>query len=73
MTGEVETEVHFLLQCEKYSDIRETYFGKFTNLIPGFQNLCEQELLSVLLGQQGQTAALAAKYVTECHTVRDSG
>ena len=69
--GEVETEVHFLLQCDKYSKIRETHFNTFAQVIPGFLDLDTERLLSVLLGQQGHTAALAAKYVSECHRQRD--
>ena len=61
MTGEVETEVHFLLHCEKYN----TYFERCASLLPGFPYLGELEEMPVLLGQE-QTAALAAKYITEC-------
>ncbi|MGH0192693.1 UNVERIFIED_CONTAM: hypothetical protein FKN15_021413 [Acipenser sinensis] len=38
-TGEVETEMHFLLQCNKYSEKRQTYFRKFANSLPNFQNM----------------------------------
>ena len=36
MTGEVETEVHFLLHCEKYENIQDTHFYRFVRLLPGF-------------------------------------
>lgn len=70
-TGEVETEAHFLLQCDKYSKIREAHFNKFNQVIPGFPDLNTDKSLSILLGQQGQTATLAAKYVSACHRQRD--
>ena len=69
MPGEVETDVHFLLHCEKYENIRNTYFYRFARLIPGFWDVEELEVMPVLLRQ---TAALAAKYITECHGARDS-
>ncbi len=69
-TGEIETETHFLLHCHKYISIRNLYFNKLTNLIKNFTVISETEQIKILLGE-GQTAALAARYVCMCHSLRD--
>ena len=70
-TGEIETETHFLLHCHKYSSVRELYFSKLTNVIQNFTAMTEVDQMKILLGE-GQTAALAARYVCVCHSLRDS-
>ncbi len=61
-TGEIETETHLLLHCHKYRSIRNIYFNKLTNFIKNFTSISETEQIKILLGE-GQTAALAARYV----------
>ncbi len=70
-TGEIETEIQFLLQCHKYISIRNIYFNKLTNFIKNFTAISETDQIKILLGE-GQTAALAARYVWMCHSLRDS-
>ena len=69
-TGEVETEMHFLLQCEELDEIRNTYFSKFSSKITNFNDLNDLAKLKVLLGE-GDWAYLAAQYVSACHNLRD--
>ena len=38
MTGEVETEVHFLLKCDKNNKIREECYKDFNLIIPNFRD-----------------------------------
>ncbi|XP_037402655.1 T-lymphocyte activation antigen CD80-like [Pygocentrus nattereri] len=70
-TGEVETEVHFLLHCPKYEHIRNKYFSQFEEEESGFRALTDSQKLTVTLGE-GPSAPTAARYVHECHTLRDS-
>ena len=70
-TGEVETEMHFLLKCETFNHIRNIYFNKFNSVISHFQELDELSLLRILLGE-GDRAYLAAQYISACHNLRDS-
>ncbi len=70
-TRENETEVHFLLHCHKFKSIRDLYMNKFTNIIKNFTTMTEEEQIKIILGE-GQTAALAARYVWMCHSLRDS-
>uniref|UniRef100_A0A4W5RDT1 ribonuclease H n=1 Tax=Hucho hucho TaxID=62062 RepID=A0A4W5RDT1_9TELE len=70
-TGEVETEMHFLLYCDKYSSPRDTLFTEMTTFIPNFNSLNPEEKLKILMGE-GAMAPLAAKYVFACHSLRDT-
>ena len=70
--GELETELHFLLHCEKYTEIRETFFPKIKDKCPEFDSLSENHRAQYLLGEIKDCANLAAKYVATCHTHRDS-
>lgn len=70
-----ETELHFLIECEKYKDIREKYFSKFESCIASpidLRKIPEEAKLSVLLGERTESCRLAALYVTACHNRRDS-
>lgn len=70
--GAVETELHFLTQCENYRNIREEFFPKIEIIFPEFQSMTEVQKLSFLLGEQKECAVLAAKYVNSCHKKRDN-
>ncbi|KAI4904413.1 hypothetical protein NFI96_007497 [Prochilodus magdalenae] len=59
-SGEVETETHFLLHCQRYMHIRDRYLKKFNIETPGFSELPETEKLRVLLGE-GRNPALAGR------------
>ena len=71
LTGEVETEMHFLLQCEAFKDTRNLYFNKFNHIIPNFKDLNETSKINFLLGE-GDRTYLAAQYVQTCHNLRGS-
>ncbi len=58
-TGEVETEMHFLLHCEKFSALRDLHYGEMVKRIPHFVMLSPEEKLAVLLGE-GTAAPLPA-------------
>lgn len=70
-TGEVETEMHFLLYCDKYSSQRDSLFTEMTTFIPNLNLLNPEEKLKILMGE-GAMAPLAAKYVFACHSLRDT-
>ena len=71
-TNEVETEVHFLLRCEKYTDIRERFLPKNRQKCPEFDALSEPKKAQYLLGERKECAIIAASYITNCHSLRDS-
>ena len=41
----VETELHFLTQCNKYTNIREEFFPKIEMVCPEFKRMTEKERL----------------------------
>lgn len=49
--GEVETEMHFLLHCKTFDNIRNIYFNKFNSLVPDFKELSELSKFTILLGE----------------------
>ncbi len=61
--GEVETEMHFLLKCDKYGDVRTEYLQRFDSLMRDFSVLHENNKLRILLGEGG---------VTACHRMRET-
>ncbi len=67
---QIEDEKHFLLVCPKYHNVRETFLPRFEALIPSFTELSDTEKMPFLLGEDDNTAALAAKYVLTIHNVR---
>ena len=48
--GTVETEIHFLLHCEKFSSLSVLHFEEIAKKIPNFPMLTPEEMLSVILG-----------------------
>ncbi len=68
-TGEVETEMHFLLQCKTFNDIRNIYFNKFNSVISHFKELNDHSKLKILPGD-GDRADLAVQYISTRHTLR---
>ena len=70
---EIETELHFLIQCDKYQLIRELFFPKFIQIYPNFPAIPDTEKLQILLGEERSCAKMAAQYVAACHSLRDSG
>ena len=70
--GAVETELHFLIHCNKYEGLRDQYFTKIINIFPDFLNLSDPERLPVLLVEREDCCRLAARYVAACHELRNS-
>ena len=72
MTGEVDTEMHFILHCNKYFLQRHHYLDEFNKCIANFKTLAQQEKLAIILGEDSSTCRLAAGFVASLHNVRDS-
>ncbi len=67
---QIEDEKHFLMIRPKYLNVRETFLPRFEALTPSFTDLSDSEKMPFLLGEDDNTAALAAKYVLTIHNVR---
>ena len=68
----IETELHFLNECSRWKEIRNQFFPKFTNIHPEFPNLEDNKLMRILLGEEQESARVAASYVDACHRERES-
>ena len=71
--GVVETELHFLTACDKYKQIREEYYPKFTQITKIKIQFDSIQAIPYLLGEKAECSRLAAKYVAACHKMRDNG
>ncbi len=69
--NQMETELHFLTECSKYTDIRTVYYDKIQQIHPTFTTLPDQEKLAYLLGEHKTCCVLAAQYVSLCHHRRE--
>jgi len=67
----METELHFLTECSKYTDIRTVYYDKIQQIHPTFTTLPDQEKLAYLLGEHKTCCVLAAQYMSLCHHRRE--
>ncbi len=65
--NQMETELHFLTECSKYTDIRTVYYDKIQQIHPTFTTLPDQEKLAYLLGEHKTCCVLAAQYVSLCY------
>ncbi len=69
--NQMETELHFLTECSKYTDIRRVYYDKIQQIHPTFTTLPDQEKLAYLLGEHKTCCVFAAQYVSLCHHRRE--
>ncbi len=69
--NQMETELHFLTECSKYTDIRTVYYDKYQQIHPTFTTLPDQEKLAYLLGEHKTCCVFAAQYVSLCHHRRE--
>ncbi len=72
MLGVTETELHFLTECPKYTDIRDQYYPKINLIFPQFNICSPTEKLSFILGEEAKCAIIAARFISSCHLLRDS-
>ncbi|XP_042284188.1 GTPase IMAP family member 9-like [Thunnus maccoyii] len=49
--------MHFHLHCEKFSSVKDFYYGKIAKKIPNFLTLSPEDKLAVLLGGESSTGA----------------
>ena len=51
-TNEIESEIHVILHCPMYSDLRFMLFEKAESCSNNFANLCDNDKMSFLLSDQ---------------------
>ena len=48
----IETESHFLLQCKTFSILRRTLLAEVENIVPTFNQVCDQDKFLILLNNE---------------------
>ena len=70
---DIEDEIHFLLDCPKYSSIREDLFNKIDNRIPYYKHI---PVLTLIIQVMNSTDYYLNKqliqYATSCFEMRDN-
>ncbi len=69
--NQMETELHFLTECSKYTDIRTVFYNKIQQIHPTFKTLPDQEKLAYLLREHKTCCVFAAQYASLCHHRRE--
>ena len=69
--GQVETELHFLLHCDRYKEIRDSFGPKISDKYPEFGQISDESALQYILGEKPKCTITAAHYVWNCHQLRD--
>ncbi len=65
--NQLETELHFLTECSKYTYIRTVFYDKIQQIHPTFKTLPDQEKLPYMLGEHKNYCVFAVQYVSACH------
>ena len=70
-TNEVETELHFLFDCNRYSAIRESFYIAMNTLSQNFTTSSNEDKLKLLFSQSNFIRKFA-NYVNDCYKMRSS-
>ena len=66
----VENEQHFLIQCNKYNDIRNEMFGKLSKVKPSFLNLNDTQKVTFLLDPCADTIGITFDFLHNANEIR---
>ena len=67
-----EDEIHFLLDCAKYSSIRDDFFNKIANRIPNYKHIPISTLIIQLMNSTDYYLnKQLVQYATSCLEMRD--
>ena len=63
-SGAVDSEVHFLMNCTRFSNSRRHFFDNASRLIPGFSNMDDDhKFVTLLCPTNAQTAKLTNRFI----------
>ena len=69
--GAVEDEIHFLLSCSKYKDLRYQFLLEIDKNCPNFNNLDDEgKFVWIMSAEDNNTIMLLAKFLENCHQLR---
>ena len=69
----LENEIHFLLDCSKYSLQRRTFLNRINELIPNFERKSTSESIKLLMDSNDyHVNKLVMKFISSCMNIRDA-
>ena len=69
-SNNVETETHFLFECECYNDLRQQFYGNSENLYPEFALNPDENKLKMMMTTE--MIKLTAQFICNCFNKRQS-
>ena len=72
-SNQVEDEIHFLFQCNKYSVQRQAFINQINRIIPEFDKKSSPESIKLIMNsKEHHINKLVMKLVSSCMKIRDS-
>ena len=72
-SNQVEDEIHFLFQCNKYSVQRQAFINQINRIIPDFDKKSSPESIKLIMNsKEHHVNKLVMKFVSSCMKIRDS-
>ena len=71
-SNQIEDESHFLIYCNKYSILRNKFYGKIEHIIPNFKQLPPLQAISDLMTSSDHYINIQlTKYISSCFDLRN--
>ena len=72
-SNQVEDEIHFLFQCNKYSVQRQAFINQINRIIPDFDKKSSPESIKLIMNsKEHQVNKLVMKFISSCMKIGDS-
>ena len=72
-SNQVEDEIHFFFQCNKYSIQRQAFINQINRIIPDFDRKSSLESIKLITNsKEHHVNKLVLKFISSCMKIRDS-
>ena len=72
-SNQVEDEIHFFFQCNKYSVQRKAFINQINRIIPDFDKKSSPESIKLIMNsKEHHVNKLVMKFISSCMKIRDS-
>ena len=72
-SNEVESEIHFLISCSRYSQQRQSFFQTISTIYSDFMDKDDETKFIVIMSSIDKTIVVTtAKFIIDCFRIRDS-
>ena len=70
-SNQVEDEIHFVFQCNKYSVQRQAFINQINRIIPDFDMKSSPESIKLIMNsKEHNVSKLVMKFVSSCMKIR---